>query len=624
MLRDYLQHACEKGEIRLLDFHLGLFLEKCAIRQGIGADQDGNPALLLAATLAGAAIGNGHVCQPLDQPEEWPFSPEEELIPDPEQWRRSLLAGPVVGQPGEVCPLILDEQNRLYLYRYYCYEEFLAAELRRRATGDLEMDLSNRQTAGELLHRLFSGNKQSGAVNFQQLAATLALLKPLVIISGGPGTGKTYTVARILALLLALQKQQEKPGLRIALAAPTGKAAARLEESIRRAKEGMQEELAEDIPEQAHTLHRLLGARPGADAFRYNRTNPLYLDLLILDESSMIDVGLMVALLQALPRKTRIILLGDRHQLVSVEAGSLFADLCANNEPVWSARLCAQLEGLTGITGLQNVLQNASSADPLADSLVVLRNSYRFQGNSGIGSLAAAVNSGDMEKVDKVITSDYADLEVMQHTGEERETWLRQQIIPGFRRILEAASPEDALCALEEFRFLCALRNGPAGVEGINTMVTQILRQNRLISGSSGRTELYPGKPVMILRNHYELQLFNGDTGILWKDGQGRLRAWFRQPEKGLASVSLSRLPEHETAYAITIHKAQGSEFDQVLLLLPEEDSRILTRELLYTGITRARTRLILCTDRDILATAVGRRTKRHSGLEEKLRGKMR
>ncbi len=619
MMRTLLQQACDRGEIRLLDLHIGLFLEKLA---GRDTKMD---ELLLAGTLVSAAVGNGHVCQPLDQVAELSLQIDPSLIPDPDSWRMALLATPVVGPPGETTPLILDDHNRLYLYRFYQYEEQISHDLLNRADGITEVD---DHPARELLAQLFSAHngtnyqqlakENSGlspifnGTNYQQLAAALALLKRLLVISGGPGTGKTHTVARILALIQALNVDT-KP-LRIGLAAPTGKAAARLEESIRNAKESMPPELARNVPEQAQTLHRLLGFRPGADDFRYNTKNPLHLDLLVVDEASMIDVVLMAALVQALPAKTRLILLGDRNQLASVEAGSLFGDLCGTGAPAWSAPLCDRLRQLTGA----EKLPQATSTPSMADSVILLRTSYRFRDTSGIGSLAAAVNSGSMEQVDSVLAMavDFSDLQVCTLTGRNRDQWLQDRIIEGFQAMVGAPSVEEAYQAMQKFRFLCAVRKGPAGVEGINTMAEQVLRKAGLIDRE---TDWYQGKPIIIRRNQYDMQLFNGDTGILWRTKDGQLRAWFVRPDNSLYPVTPARLPDHDTAYGITIHKAQGSEFDQVLLLLPEEKSRVLSRELIYTGITRARSKLILCSDPEILATAVRQRTSRHSGLVEKL-----
>ncbi len=608
MIRTLLQQACNRGEIRLLDLHVGRFLEKLS--------GENHPELLLAGTLAGAAVAGGHVCLPLDQPDGFAVQLEPALIPDPDNWAETLLATPVVGRPGATTPLILDENNQLYLYRYYRYEQQIASDLRARASGILDVE---HEQARLILDQLFPGQQQT---NDQKTAAALALLKRLLVISGGPGTGKTYTVARILALLQALHQKKENTentenikdtkSLRIGLAAPTGKAAARLEESIRRAKESIPAALAQAIPEQAQTLHRLLGYNPSEDDFRYNQKNPLHLDLLVLDEASMIDVVLMANLIQALPETTRLILLGDRNQLASVEAGSLFSDLCGTGEPAWSPKLCAQLCRLTG----DEKPPQRGDAPAMADSVVLLRTSYRFQDKSGIDSLARAVNMGSMDEMEQVLSTDYPDLEVQFLTGPERDRWLQERIIQGFQAMVGASSVEEAFAAMETFRLLCAVRKGPAGVEGINELAEQTLQRRGLIDPG---TDWYQGKPIIIRRNQYEMQLFNGDTGILWQDEEGGLRAWFRHPENKLHPVSPARLPDHDTAYAITIHKAQGSEFDQVLLLLPEEESRVLSRELLYTGITRARSRLTLCSDPSILATAVRRQTRRYSGLKDRL-----
>jgi exodeoxyribonuclease V alpha subunit len=615
MIRALLQQACERGEIRLLDLHIGLFLEKLAGQGETGPESI--PELLLAGTLVSAAVGNGHVCLPLDRVTELPRRFDRSLLPHPDSWRRTLLATPVVGSPGETTPLVLDDRGRLYLYRFFRYEEEIAHDLRARATAGTEVDV---QAARQLLAQLFPDRHE---ISDQQMAAALALLKPLLIISGGPGTGKTHTVARILALIQALNMlfKINKNPLRIALAAPTGKAAARLEESIRKAKQSIPPELARDIPEQARTLHRLLGYHPGADDFRYTAKNPLHLDLLVLDEASMIDVVLMAALCRALPATSRLILLGDRNQLASVEAGSLFADLCGSGEPAWSASLCDHVGQLTGAAASTGAVPSSGavpSTTPMADSVVLLRTSYRFSDKSGIGSLAAAVNNGSMPEVDSVLAADFPDLEINYLTGTGRDHWLREQIIQGFRSMVCAPSVEQALEAMENFRFLCATRRGAAGVDGINHLAEQVLRRAGLIGRDR---DWYQGKPIIIRRNQYEMELYNGDTGILWNDQDGLLRAWFRRPDNSLYPVTPARLPDHDPAYAITIHKAQGSEFNQVLLLLPEKESRLLSRELVYTGITRARTRLTLCCSREILARAVRQRTQRHSGLADKLWG---
>jgi len=595
-MNNLLQQARNRGDIRPIDLETGLFLVK--------QSGSSSPELLLAATLTSAAVGSGHVCLPLAGAGSLLSQKNPELIPEPGLWRQLLLAGPVVGRPGETAPLILDEKNRLYLYRFFAAEERVAEALQQRAMAVSTVDTNKGR---QLLARLFPGQR-SKAAGDQQTAAALSLLKPLLIISGGPGTGKTWTVARILSLIQAMA---EKP-LRIALAAPTGKAAARLQQSIGNGKANLHPATTSTPLPEAQTLHRLLGYRPDPDDFRYNNDNPLHLDLLIVDEASMIDLSLMDALLRALPAQARLILLGDRYQLASVEAGSLFADLCAGSDTGWSPEISNQLGRLTG----QAFSDRSAPAPIISDSVITLRANFRFQATSGIGTLAAAVNSGLMEEVEECLRGDFPDLRMEFMIGGDREQWLRKRIIEGYRAMVDAGDMEEAFAAMETFRILCAVRKGTAGVEGVNILAEQVLAEADLISRD---TDWYRGKPIIIRRNQYQMQLFNGDTGILWKDTHGDLKAWFMQDDGGLHPVTPARLPEHDAAWAITIHKAQGSEFDRVVLLLPEGDSRVLSRELLYTGITRAKKHLFLCSTPALLATAVQRRTRRYSGLADRL-----
>ncbi len=581
--------------LRRIDTRAGLFLERLA-----GGDR---PLLRHAAALVSRAVGQGHVCLPLALIAADPLLRQEQEPPDAEGLRQALLSCPVVGRPGERTPLILDHHDRLYLYRYYRHEERIAEALLARGRHLPDLKKINTGAARSLLRSLFPA--AGTGPDHQQTAAALTLLKPLVVISGGPGTGKTHTVARILALLRGLRGDC----LRIGLAAPTGKAAARLQESIRAASRKIDTALAADIPDQAVTLHRLLGYRPDSGTFRHDRTNPLHLDVLILDEASMIDVVLMASLLEALPPRCRLILLGDRHQLASVEAGCLFSDLCGRDTPAWSTPVREALADLTG-----HCPAAGTEHGPMADCVVLLRTSYRFREDSGIGNLARAVNSGRIGAVQEVLAEPWEDLSSPGIDARQQD--LEQSILTGFGPLFHADSAAAALERLDSFRLLCALRHGSQGVSGLNDLAERVLCRAGLITGSPA---WYAGRPIMILRNRYSQQLFNGDTGILWPDRQGRLQAWFRRPDGSLRPVALSRLPEHETAWAITIHKSQGSEFDTVLLVLPDSDVRVLSRELVYTAITRARRGLRLYADPEILARAVRRRAVRHSGLRSRL-----
>lgn len=584
--------------LRSIDLHIGRLLARL--------DEERCEVLPMLAALTSWATGQGHTCLPLVAVAGLlhDFGLDGRAWEDVAALRHQLLASTMVGQPGEARPLIL-QGDQLFLLRHHVWEQHIAQALHSRATALLPVDAAQ---ALPLLDRLFPLSDAT-TVDWQRAAAVLALCKSLVIISGGPGTGKTYTVARILALLSGMAAQK----LRIALVAPTGKAALRLHESIEQARDGLAE-LSSLIPDlQAQTLHRLLGFQVNRPGFRHHRTNPLHLDLLVVDEASMIDVGLMASLMDALPPGCRIIMLGDRDQLASVEAGNLFGDLCGQGEIHWSASLVQNIQPLLGAPLSLPVKQ---SANPLADSLVLLRISRRFAAGSGIGALAQAINSGEAEAVRRVLALTWTDVEVCDTTVPEQSNRLRALLLDFLAPLFAADSPEEALATLSQRRILCALREGPSGVEGINRLAQTHLRRLR---NMGPEVQLYAGMPLLITRNDYGLGLFNGDSGVLWPDDQGQLRGWFAQEAGGLRSFNLARLPAWQTSYAMTVHKSQGSEFNRVLLLLPQEDAPVLTRELLYTGLTRARRGLTLCGPLDLLLRTTGRRVLRYSGLAGKL-----
>ncbi|MHB8809287.1 MAG: exodeoxyribonuclease V subunit alpha [Desulfobulbaceae bacterium] len=595
MMRMFLATAVANGRLRAIDLQGALFLEELAGK--------GSPSLLLAAALASQAVGDGHICLPMATVAGQPVLSSDSAVTAPPlpEWRAQLLASGVVGSPGGQEPLILDSQDRLYLARYHVYESLIAEDLGRRRRGLLPVEEAR---AAELLARLFPGSRDGDS---QKLAAALAAVKQFVVISGGPGTGKTYTVARILALLQALAGER----LRIGLAAPTGRAAARLQESIGRARQEMDSDLAAPVPEQAGTLHRLLGLMPETGRFHHTRANPLHLDLLVIDEASMVDVPLMAALVEALPPKAKLIMLGDRDQLTSVEAGSLFGDICSSGEPSWSNALRSQISRLAGESF------GGGECESMGDAIIILRAGYRFGEEGGIGALARAVNAGDQESLAAFAGQSHGDLAVVLRPEPVHiRAWLTARLLEGFAPCFAAPGPAEALAAFNRFRVLCVLRDGQTGVAGVNGLAEQAFRSHGLLAGSG---PWYRGRPLMIRKNHYGLQLFNGDTGIVWPDDDGRLQAWFAQPEGGLRPVALSMLPAHDTAYAATVHQAQGSEFAEVLFLLPLQDNRILCRELVYTGLTRARHKLTLADPASLLADAICRRAVRYSGLTARL-----
>lgn len=582
---------------RPIDVHAALLVEQLA-----GGNQ---PELLVCTALTSRAIADGHTCLPLAA---MPAFLDEsgrghDLVKGSDKLQAILLATEVVGRPDKQTPLILDEHGNLYLQRYYVYEQQISEGLRSRAAQRPPLDFAQAQV---LVKKLFPAKESGTEQDWQATAAIMALLRSLLVISGGPGTGKTYTVARILALLTSIE-----PDMHIALATPTGKAAARLQESIRLAVRTIPGELCTKVPDNAVTIHRLLSYRPEGRGFTYCRDNKLQLDLLVVDEASMVDVPLMAALLDALPPHCRLLLLGDRYQLAPVGAGNLFGDLCGSEQPAWSPQLCRELAPFTGW-----YQKPADDLQPLGDTVITLHHSYRFTRESGIGWLARKIKARAGGSLPLRATTQFPDLTWFRPDDNEHGPWLAEQIVRLFTPLFKAETAEGALAVLDCCRILCALREGPEGVLGINSRVETILHDQRLIEPANSG---YRGQPIMVTRNHYGLQLFNGDTGILWPDRLGQLYAWFVRPDGNLHPVAPSRLPEHQTGYAITVHKAQGSEFGEVLLLLPSTDSPILTRELLYTGVTRAKKSLLLYAQEDIVNCALQRGATRYSGLRQKL-----
>lgn len=553
--------------------------------------------------------GDGHICLHLD-----------EAVPAMEvsSTAASLRKTGVVGEPGDHTPLILDKENRLYLYRYWAYERELAEALRTMA-ADRPAEL-DKERVREGLSRLFGSAADAGP-DWQKIAAAAALWSRLCVISGGPGTGKTTTVVKILALLL---EQSGGDRLRLALAAPTGKAAARLRESIRHAKGKLRDATAvcDRIPDAVATVHRLLGVIQGSCRFRHDRDNPLPFDVLVVDEASMVALPLMAKLVRALPDNAKLVLLGDRDQLASVEPGAVLGDISTTGiAPRFSPAFRDYLAAVAGCVPPGDASGN--DLPVLADSLVVLRRNYRFGAGSSIGIVSRAINEGDRDAVVAALEGSAEGTVVRRDTpGHEfLQAALQNSVMDGYREYLaHGESPAAALAAFDRFRVLCAVRRGRYGVVELNRAVETLLAAHRLIVPD---TTWYRGRPVMVTANDYTMRLFNGDVGIALPDPEhgGALAVFFPAEDGGVRRVSPLRLPSHETAFAMTIHKSQGSEFERVLLVIPLVDSQVLTRELLYTGITRARNSVDLWCGNDLLATAVDRCIERRSGLRRALWG---
>lgn len=549
-------------------------------------------------------------------------------------------------------PLVL-MQGRLYFSRYWFYQQqvFFAINSRLEITASISPSVELGQTLQQLFPEKYTqSSTQSPEPNWQMLAAANACLNRFSVISGGPGTGKTTTVTRLLAALISQQ-----PNLRIALAAPTGKAAARLVESIVAAKTKLAETfpLAEKIPVTSFTLHRLLGWRP--DGFSYNHNKILPYDLVIVDEASMVDLPMMAQLMESLGEHTKLILLGDKDQLASVEAGSVLGDLCDSGIMVngyhahgLQGQRAQQLESLCGLEAGFLTAYIEPDAPLMANSLTQLRKSYRFTSDSGIGQLASAVNGGHYDLVEQSFAR-YDDIqsysalysldrsESEEEKSKEAEQAWQQQVVNGYGFYLQAIakgeSPEVVLELFNQFQLLCALRQGNSGLLALNERIQTLLQTRGLLKlgfndasqgQNSGQQRWYPGRPVMITRNDYELNLFNGDIGIAMMvpnvglGDQQELRVCFIADGK-VRQILPTRLPEHETAFAMTVHKSQGSEFTDVALVLPESHSPVISRELIYTAITRAKSRFSLYSNRDVLERGVSSRIERASGLRDLL-----
>jgi exodeoxyribonuclease V alpha subunit len=628
------ERLTEAGELRRLS---GVFARFVA-SLGEAACAKSTP-LLLASLVLSELEGRGHSCLQLDDlvgdpaallgwaEEDWKALAKaaKPLPRGVKGWIAQLATCDQVWRVGDLDydqPLVLDD-TRLYLRRYWRDETLVATCVRARAQERRDVDIDQAHT---WLEALFGAQRAGESPDWQRIACAVALRGAFAIITGGPGTGKTYTVARLLALLFATAPDAARQ--RIALAAPTGKAAARLKQSIDKALTELADRVGGALPLReltarmgaARTLHSLLGARPDTRSFAHHRGNPLDVDVLIVDEASMVHLEMMASLLDALPAGATLILLGDKDQLASVEAGAVLGDLCHDAQAGrYDAGTLAYVQAASGetIPG-----EYAGSGGPLAQQTVMLRHSRRFGGP--IGKLALAVNAGDVDGASAALRAPDAAgvLRWIDHAHQHHVIQLANEGYRPYLDLLRAGSGghgshEDWVRAVlqrfEAFRVLCAVREGEWGVEGLNDAIELRLAHAGLIQ----RGDWYVGRPVMVTRNDYPTSTFNGDIGLALPDPSrpGSLRVWFLEGDK-VRSVLATRLRHVETAYAMTVHKSQGSEFAHTVLALPKEGGAVLARELVYTGITRASRQFTLATPAPaVLGEAILRRTHRASGL---------
>jgi exodeoxyribonuclease V alpha subunit len=669
-----------EGLLRAIDFHFAKFMAE------LGADK----LTQLSAAFTSEYLGLGHICLPIEEIvsrlNEKCLSSSlnlaafcqqhdiESLLQNNPQTHALLSESLCICQDA---PMIL-QFNALYLARYAQFEQLIADKLLHQPKVVLsavikpELDrlfavnyhylwqawsqdktqsvpllcekymdvLANSDVDWSLVQQLFEQANSPEQLqtleqiipepqrcNWQKVSAALALSSARCVISGGPGTGKTTTVTKLLALLLKFQ-----PEIAIKMVAPTGKAAARLTESITNALIDLpiEQSVKDKIPSEASTIHRLLGVKANSNHFRHNQQQKLNVDLLLVDEASMVDLPLMAKLLMALPDHARLILLGDKDQLASVEAGAVLGDICHFIDAGYSSEKAQNLAELTGFSCL-NTQDNKQPS--MADNLCLLRKSYRFDQYSGIGYLSKAINTGQATSKQVLqLCHDYADLQYYPNTELSKEH-LTKLVLEGYSPYLQKLPlitsdnrdlAKQLLKQFNQFKILCAIREGDWGVNTLNKLCEAVLQKAGLLKSlpteqQTAYSNWYQGRPIMITQNNYHLGLYNGDIGLCLMDDEAQLRVYFQMADGSISDFQPSRLPSHETVFAMTVHKSQGSEFTHTLLVLPEKHVPVVTRELIYTGITRAKKQLTLFADLNLLASAIRHKTLRFSRLVERL-----
>jgi exodeoxyribonuclease V alpha subunit len=611
------KQAVEKNLFTVLDIHLSKFLTD----QTPLAGQNKQRLLFLISYLS-AETRTGHVCLNLSKLNSVEIFNGRANELNQQFW--SKLSHPCLSDWGELLVLstitsdgqrhtpLVFQDDRLYFQRMWLSEQKVARYFRQISS----IKLTQTANLSAILSDLFP--EQQAEIDWQKVAVAIALTRQVAIISGGPGTGKTTTVAKLLAALIAA-RPKHSPALRIMAAAPTGKAAARLTQSFNAALDNLtpQQNAKLIISNEALTLHRLLGAQLNQQQFIHHKENPLHLDILIIDEASMVDLSMMASVIDALPVHARLILLGDREQLSSVEAGAVLGDLCYFASNHYSQARAQELTKLTGYS-----LSTTEKCASIADNICLLQKSYRFDRQSGIGQLAAYVKQGKSKQAMQLLMAkQYNDIAFHCFRSELDYPSVIEHAVQGYSHYLQYIKQSDfdinqALTLFARFRLLSALREGAFGVNGLNGQIEQALVKQKLLTMTPNEV-WYLGRPVMILKNHSGLGLYNGDIGITLpsKTNPDKKRVYFQLADGRIQGFSPYRLPLHETAFVMTVHKSQGSEFDHVALILPTDFSPILTRSLLYTAVTRAKKQMTLYSSSSILEKTINSQIERQTGL---------
>lgn len=600
------------GQLRTLDLAFAQALRRL--------DADTPDTVLVGAALASFAVANGHAGFDIGHPGElvsldhpWPAPDEWTRALQASRWLASSLSADEAAAPD--APLVL-ENGLVYLRRYREYERQLAAGLQRIAGVDIAAEEPAALAA--LFARLFPAADRGA--DRQARAAALALRKPLLLVTGGPGTGKTTTITRLLVLLAEQAAQSGRAAPRIALAAPTGRAAERMAESVRLATQslaaaGVDATPLSVLPDGGSTLHRLLGTIPDSPRFRHHAGNPLPFDVVVVDEASMIDLPLMAKLVDAVSSGTRLILIGDPDQLPSVEAGDVLSGILrASGAGDQVDRIDADaLAPLLGELSVDSISQEA--ARNFRGQRVHLQRGWRQSESLQLAPLAEATRKGDGNAALALLRSGELGNVEFHEGGTDPLQSHGAQLLAHWRALAEADGPAAALAMAARLRLLTAVREGPQGARSLNARIEEQL------SGTQRRGDAhFHGRLLLVTENSYRHGLFNGDIGVCFDDGEGRVMAWFPGSDPAQPRVfHPAALPAHESAFAMTVHKSQGSEFDTVWLLLPARGNRVLSRELVYTGITRARNALHLAGSEPVLREALSRHASRCSGLAWRL-----
>lgn len=590
---NWLEEQYKIGELSLVEVEFARYLFRI--------EESAPPEVLIAGAACAHSQVNGHVCLHVPRLFDHPvFSVYFKKHRSVEELTKILTASKLVGNGSALSPLVL-EGERLYLHKFWKYEEELVTWI----------GIKSKKThALSETEKVYLKNVcvQDGTIpDWQKTAVILSLAKDFLIISGGPGTGKTHTAMSILFALA----NTASGALKVGLAAPTGKAAQRLNDSISPAILEIKNLNREGLIHISNpvTVHKLLGAGARASSFKYNERNKLSYDVLIVDEASMLDITLWIRLIRAIPDETKLILLGDKNQLASVEAGAILGDICGHNSNVYSDKITTVVENISGYK-----LNESRKEEGIHDNIVILQKSYRFSENSGIQQLADAINEGDHPSVITLLESEeFPEIQFKEWNKENFEELVNDYIISHYQKYEDKAG-ENIFNAFNESRILCALRKGPYGIEHVNEMAQQAIKKTRHIPFNQ---KWYSGKPIIITKNDAILKLKNGDMGICQLSEEGIFEVIFEsRPEM---KISPFRLQYYEPAFTLTVHKSQGSEYGKVAVLLPNIPHQLVTRELLYTAITRAKESVTIFGNKNSLIKSLQSVVARNSGLKEKL-----